>query len=63
MLILGRKINESIIIGNDIKVTICKINRRQIRVGISAPKYVPVYREEVFAEINKSKDKAEKDGE
>ena len=47
MLILTRKTGESIIINDDIKITVTKINSRQIKIGIQAPKDVKVNREEI----------------
>jgi carbon storage regulator len=51
MLILTRKCGESIIIGEDITVTLLSVNGRQIRVGIAAPKNVSVHREEIYKKI------------
>jgi carbon storage regulator len=48
MLVLSRKINEKIVIDNDIIVTVVKIDRNQVRIGIEAPGHVPVYREEIL---------------
>jgi carbon storage regulator len=47
MLVLSRKLGEKIVIGENITVTIVKIDRNQIRIGIEAPHDVPVYREEI----------------
>ncbi len=47
MLVLSRKLGEKIVIGEDIVVTVVKIDRNQIRIGIEAPSKVPVYREEI----------------
>lgn len=47
MLVLSRKLGEKIVIGDNIVVTIVKIDRNQIRLGIEAPHEVPVYREEI----------------
>lgn len=47
MLVLSRKLGEKIIIGNDIVVTVVKIDRNQVRIGIEAPSEVAVYREEI----------------
>jgi len=47
-LVLSRKLGEKIVIGDNIVVTIVKIDRNQIRIGIEAPNEVPVYREEIF---------------
>jgi carbon storage regulator len=47
MLVLSRKLGEKIVIGENIVVTVVKIDRNQIRIGIEAPQEVPVYREEI----------------
>jgi carbon storage regulator len=47
MLVLSRKLGEKIVIGDNIVVTVVKIDRNQIRIGIEAPHDVPVYREEI----------------
>ncbi|MGI9324603.1 MAG: carbon storage regulator CsrA [Pseudomonadales bacterium] len=52
MLILTRRIGESIAIGDDIKVTVLSVNGNQVRVGIDAPRNVPVHREEVYDRIS-----------
>jgi carbon storage regulator len=51
MLILSRKINEKIMIGDDISVSIIEIRGDQVRVGVDAPKTVKVFRREVFDAI------------
>ncbi|MDR0301795.1 MAG: carbon storage regulator CsrA [Treponema sp.] len=51
MLILSRKINEKIIIGDDITVSVIEIRGDQVRLGIEAPKKVKVFRQEVFEAI------------
>jgi len=48
MLVLSRKLNEKIVINGDIVVTVVKIDRNQVRIGIEAPGHVPVYREEIL---------------
>jgi carbon storage regulator len=48
MLVLSRKLNEKIVINGDIIVTVVKIDRNQVRIGIQAPGSVPVYREELL---------------
>ena len=48
MLILTRRLGESITIGDDIKITFLDINGRQLRIGIEAPKNVPVHRGEIY---------------
>ena len=47
MLVLSRKLGEKIVIGDNIVITVVKIDRNQIRIGIEAPHEVPVYREEI----------------
>lgn len=51
MLALARKINQSIMIGNDVEVTLLEIKGDQIKIGINAPKDVPIYRKEIFDQI------------
>ncbi|WOO35144.1 carbon storage regulator CsrA [Anaerocolumna sp. AGMB13020] len=58
MLALSRKIGESIIIGNDIELTILEVKGDQVKVGISAPKSVPVYRKEIYLQIQESNKEA-----
>jgi carbon storage regulator len=51
MLILSRKVNEKIMIGDDISVSIIEIRGDQVRLGVTAPKTVKVFRQEVFDAI------------
>lgn len=51
MLALSRKKGEAIVINNNVEVTILEIKGEQIKLGISAPKEVPVYRKEVYVQI------------
>lgn len=51
MLILSRKINEKIMIGEDISLTIIEIRGDQVKVGVEAPKSVKVFRQEVYEAI------------
>ena len=48
MLVLSRKLNEKIVIDGGIVVTVVKIDRNQVRLGIEAPGHIPVYREEIL---------------
>lgn len=54
MLALSRKKNESIIIDNDVEVTVLEIKGDQVKIGITAPKSVPIYRKEVYAQIQEA---------
>lgn len=58
MLILTRKLGESITIGDDIKVTVLGIYGRQVRLGIDAPIKVVVHREEIYVKIQNENQKA-----
>lgn len=55
MLILSRNIGSSIIIGDDIKVTVLGVKGNQVRIGVDAPKDVAVHREEIFEKIQQEK--------
>ncbi len=61
MLILTRRTGESIVIGDDITVTVLAINGKQIRLGIGAPKDIAVHREEIYERI-KEEELAVKNG-
>ncbi len=54
MLALSRKVNESIIIGNDVEITVLEVKGDQVKIGISAPKSVPIYRKEIYLQIKES---------
>lgn len=58
MLALSRKAGESIIIGNDIEVTLLEIKGEQVKIGIAAPKSVPVYRKEIYIQIQEANKEA-----
>ena len=54
MLVLSRKANQSIMIGSDIRILVVGVDRDQVKLGIEAPRNVPVHRLEIFAEINRA---------
>ena len=51
MLVLTRKTNQSIMIGDDVEVSVLAVSRDKIRLGITAPREVPVFRKEVYLSI------------
>ncbi|MGE5507756.1 MAG: carbon storage regulator CsrA [Chitinophagales bacterium] len=58
MLVLTRKIDESIIIGDDIRITVVEVRHDQVKLGITAPRDIPVHREEVYREIQEENRRA-----
>ena len=58
MLALSRKKNEALIINNNVEITVLEIKGEQVKLGISAPKEVPVYRKEVYVQIQDSNKEA-----
>ena len=54
MLALSRKKNEAIIINNNVEVTILEVKGDQVKIGITAPKEVPIYRKEVYLQIQEA---------
>ncbi len=58
MLALTRKLNESIMIGNDVEISILEIKGDQVKLGISAPKSVPIYRKEIYIQIQEANKEA-----
>lgn len=51
MLALSRRKNEALIINNNVEITILEIKGEQVKIGISAPRDVPIYRKEVYVQI------------
>ena len=54
MLALSRKKNEAIIINNNVEITILEVKGDQVKLGITAPKEVPIYRKEVYLQIQEA---------
>lgn len=60
MLILTRKIGESLLIGDDVEITVLSVRGNQVKLGVNAPKEIAVHREEIYHKIKSS---TETDGE
>ena len=58
MLALSRKLNESIIVNNDVEIVVLEIKGDQVKIGVKAPKSVPVYRKEIYTQIQESNKEA-----
>lgn len=58
MLALSRKKNEALIVNNNIEITVLEIKGEQVKLGISAPKEVPIYRKEVYTQIQEANEEA-----
>lgn len=60
MLVLTRKLNEAIMIGEDIEITILSVEGEQIKLGINAPKNVDIHRKEIYLSIQQENSEASK---
>ena len=58
MLALSRKKNEALVLNNNIEITVLEIKGEQVKLGISAPREVPVYRKEVYVQIQEANKEA-----
>ncbi|EIU7197141.1 carbon storage regulator CsrA [Pseudomonas aeruginosa] len=56
MLILARRVGETLMVGDDVTVTVLGVKGNQVRIGVNAPKEVAVHREEIYQRIQKEKD-------
>jgi len=53
MLILTRRVNEKLMVGDDVTVTVLSISGNQVRIGVNAPRHVPVHREEIYDKVKR----------
>ena len=59
MLVLTRKSNQSIMIGDDVEVSVLSVMGEKVRIGIQAPQEIPVFRKEIYLEIHREDDTAD----
>ena len=62
MLILTRRVGETVMIGNEVTVTVLGVKGNQVRIGVNAPKDVAVHREEIYERIKREEDDARPPG-
>jgi len=62
MLILTRRVGETLMIGNEVTVTVLGVKGNQVRIGVNAPKDVAVHREEIFERIKREEDQDSRSG-
>ena len=54
MLVLSRKLNQAIMVGDNVRIVVVSVDRDQVKLGIDAPREIPVHRSEVFDEIQRA---------
>jgi carbon storage regulator len=62
MLVLTRKSNQSIMIGDDVEVSVLSVMGEKVRIGIQAPQEIPVFRKEIYLEIHREDGEVDGDG-
>jgi carbon storage regulator len=60
MLVLTRKSNQSIMIGDDVEVSVLSVMGEKVRIGIQAPQEIPVFRKEIYLEIHREEGSGER---
>ncbi|MFI4956437.1 MAG: carbon storage regulator CsrA [Gammaproteobacteria bacterium] len=61
MLILTRRVGETLMVGDEVSITVLGVKGNQVRLGVNAPKTIAVHREEIYARIQQEKEGGEKE--